>query len=38
MYRPSDELLIIEENLQIPDQSVCCVVDEAEAHGKKKAF
>lgn len=37
-YLPSDELLIIEENLQIPDQSVCCVVDEAEAHGKKKAF
>lgn len=37
-YLPSDELLIIEENLQIPDQSVCCVVDEAEAHRKKKAF
>lgn len=37
-YLPSDELLIIEENLQIPDQSICCVVDEAEAHRKKKAF
>lgn len=28
-YLPSDELLIIAEDLKIPDQSVCCVVDEA---------